>query len=56
MPPTLNMPSFEIEQDYIEIELPPGVYGLVEINTAIKQKILILILISILKQVQYQLN
>ena len=39
MPPILNMPSFEIEQDYNEIELPPGVYELVDINTAIKQTI-----------------
>ena len=38
MPSTLNMPSFEIEQDYIEIELPQRVYELVDVNTAIKQK------------------
>ena len=38
MPPTLNMPRFEIEPDYIEIELPPGVSDLVDINNAINQK------------------
>ena len=35
----ITIPEFEIQDDSIEIELPPGVYELVDINNAIKQKI-----------------
>ena len=39
MPPTLNIPSFEIiENDFFEIQLTPGAYELVDINNAFKQK------------------
>ena len=48
--------EYEILDNFFEIELPPGAYELVEINTTIKQKFLILILNlnSIQKQIQYQ--
>ena len=39
MSSTLIIQSFEIEQDYFEIQLPPEVHELIDINTAIKQKI-----------------
>ena len=32
----ITIPEFEIQDDCIEIELPPGFYVLVDINTAIK--------------------
>ena len=35
----ITIPEFEIQDDSIEIELTPGVYELVDINNAIKQKI-----------------
>ena len=35
----ITIPEFEIQDDSIEIELTPGVYDLVDINNAIKQKI-----------------
>ena len=34
----ITIPEFEIQDDSIEIELTPGVYELVDINNAIKQK------------------
>ena len=36
---TINIPEFGIENDFVEIELPPGVYELVDINIIKKQKI-----------------
>ena len=33
----IAIPDFEIGNDFIEIELPPGVFELVDINNAIKQ-------------------
>ena len=33
-----TIPEFEIQDDCIEIELPPGVYELVDINTAIRNQ------------------
>ena len=33
----INIPEFGIENDFFEIELPPGVYELVDINNTIKQ-------------------
>ena len=34
---SINIPSFEIENDFFEIQLPPGVKELVDINNTIKQ-------------------
>ena len=34
----ITIPEFEIQDDCIEIELPPGFYELVDINTAIKNQ------------------
>ena len=36
---TLIIPEFKIENDFVEIELPPGVYELVDINRIMKQKL-----------------
>ena len=36
----MTIAAFDIEMDFIEMELPPGVYALDEINNAIKQKII----------------
>ena len=36
---TITIPEFGIENDFVEIELPPGVYELVDINRIIKQKL-----------------
>ena len=33
----ITIPNFEIENEFIEIQLVPGVYELIEINSAIKQ-------------------
>ena len=53
---TIIIPEFEIENDFVEIELTPGVYELVDMNRIMKQKFLIVILNlnSTLKQIQYQ--
>ena len=36
---TIIIPEFGIENDFVEIELPPGVYELVDINRIMKQKL-----------------
>ena len=36
---TIIIPEFGIENDFVEIELPPGVYELVDINRILKQKL-----------------
>ena len=36
---TIIIPEFEIENDFVEIELTPGVYELVDINRIMKQKL-----------------
>ena len=36
---TIIIPEFGIENDFVEIELPPGVYELVDINRIIKHKL-----------------
>ena len=36
---TIVIPEFGIENDFVEIELPPGVYELVDINRIMKQKL-----------------
>ena len=36
---TIIIPEFGIENDFVEIELPPGVYELVDINKYMKQKL-----------------
>ena len=36
---TIIIPEFGIENDFVEIELPPGVYELVDINKIMKQKL-----------------
>ena len=36
---TIIIPEFGIENDLVEIELPPGVYELVDINRIMKQKL-----------------
>ena len=33
----ITIPNFEIENEFIDIQLPPGVYELIEINNTIKQ-------------------
>ena len=35
----INIPNFEIENKFTVIQLTPGVYELIEINNAIKQRI-----------------
>ena len=36
---TIIIPEFGIENDFVEIELTPGVYELVDINKIMKQKL-----------------
>ena len=36
---TIIIPEFGIENDFVEIELPPGVYELVDMNRILKQKL-----------------
>ena len=33
----ITIPNFKIENEFIEIQLVPGVYELIEINNAIRQ-------------------
>ena len=51
---SINIPSFEIENHFVEIQLPPGVYELVDINNTIKQILSDSDLNSTYKQIQYQ--
>ena len=34
---SINFPSFEVKNDFFEIQLPPAVYELVGINITIKE-------------------